>query len=58
METEIKILQPNHVEELIELISVFENVFEMKDFEMPGENYLQQLLEKDSFFCFRGFVTQ
>ena len=35
-----------------ELIRVFEDVFEMKDFQMPDEGYLHQLLKRDDFFVF------
>jgi aminoglycoside 3-N-acetyltransferase I len=36
----------------IELIRLFENVFEMKNFELPDAAYLQQLLENETFFVF------
>ncbi len=51
LETEIQILQPNNIEELNELISVFENVFEMKGFERPSQTHLQNLLNKENFFA-------
>ncbi|AHM62787.1 gcn5-related n-acetyltransferase [Flammeovirgaceae bacterium 311] len=51
METEIQILQPNNIEELNELISVFEKVFEMGSFERPGQAHLQNLLNKENFFA-------
>lgn len=40
------------VDKFTELIRVFEDVFEMKNFNMPGENYLRQLLHKEDFFVF------
>jgi len=40
----------------IALIRVFEDVFEMEGFQMPDENHLQQLLEKDSFHVFVALV--
>ena len=52
MSIEIKKLDYHDIDQFIELIRLFENVFEMKDFDMPDENYLRQLLEKDSFFVF------
>jgi aminoglycoside 3-N-acetyltransferase I len=35
-----------------ELIFLFEDVFEMKDFKIPPDDHLQQLLSKDTFFVF------
>lgn len=46
---EISIVQ--HAWELDELISVFEDVFEMVDFKRPGQAHLESLLKKDSFFA-------
>jgi ribosomal protein S18 acetylase RimI-like enzyme len=36
----------------IELIRVFEDVFEMKDFRMPPEAHLEKLLAKEDFYVF------
>jgi aminoglycoside 3-N-acetyltransferase I len=52
MKVKIKKLGNQEIDKFKELIQLFENVFEMKNFEMPDENYLQQLLEEDSFFVF------
>lgn len=38
------------------LIRVFEDVFEMQDFQMPDEKYLQQLLHQDGFYIFVAVV--
>lgn len=38
------------------LISLFEVVFEMKGFKMPGIAYLQRLLEKEGFYVFVALV--
>lgn len=51
MKTEIQLLKPNELEELYELISVFEAVFEMKNFKRPNDKHLQSLLNKDAFFA-------
>lgn len=51
METKIEILQPDNIEELYQLISVFENVFEMESFERPSQTHLKKLLKKESFFA-------
>ncbi len=48
---EIKILQPDRLQELNELISVFENVFEMRGFHRPSQTHLQNLLNKNNFFA-------
>jgi len=50
MNIQIEKLNHNDIHKFTALIRVFENVFEMKNFKMPDEIYLQQLLEKDDFF--------
>lgn len=52
MDIKIKKLSRHDNAEFISLIKVFEEVFEMKDFSMPDEKYLQQVLAKDDFFVF------
>ena len=52
MHIEIKKLGSRDIDLFQSLISVFEDVFEMKSFIMPSKEYLQQLLQKDSFFVF------
>lgn len=52
MDIKIEKLTPNDINKFIELIHVFEDVFEMKNFKMPGTNHLEQLLTKDDFFVF------
>ncbi|MCW7469358.1 GNAT family N-acetyltransferase [Leptospira kanakyensis] len=49
---EIKKLSSSELSQFIELIRVFEDVFEMKNFQMPSSNYLQNLLARDDFFVF------
>lgn len=49
---ETKKLSSNELKEFIELIRVFEDVFEMKEFQMPNQSYLQSLLIRDDFFVF------
>ncbi|MGE8720565.1 GNAT family N-acetyltransferase [Leptospira terpstrae] len=49
---EIKKLSTGDLDQFIELIRVFEDVFEMKNFQIPNSNYLQTLLERDDFFVF------
>ena len=51
METEIQLLQPDNIEELNQLISVFENFFEMEHFERPSQSHLKNLLAKENFFA-------
>ncbi|MCW3118132.1 MAG: GCN5-related N-acetyltransferase [Chitinophagaceae bacterium] len=53
----IKKLTQKDTNKFKELIRVFEVVFEMKNFMMPDDNHLQQLLEKDSFFVFVALST-
>jgi len=49
---EIKKLEKENLSEFIELITLFEAVFEMKDFSIPATNYLQKLLNRDDFGVF------
>lgn len=49
--TEIKILQHNDIDSFKELVSVFEKVFEMKNFERPTDTHLQKLLNQENFFA-------
>jgi aminoglycoside 3-N-acetyltransferase I len=51
MEPEIKIIKPDELDQLLDLISVFEDVFEMKPFKRPNETYLKGLLNQDHFFA-------
>ncbi len=50
MEIEILILQSDNLNELHELITVFETVFEMENFKRPGQAHLQNLLNREHFF--------
>lgn len=52
MAIEIKKLEKQGLDTFIDLIRVFEDVFEMENFTMPDEKHLQSLLAKDSFFAF------
>ena len=56
MSIEIKKLGNHEIDKFKELIRLFEDVFEMKNFKMPDENYLQKLLEEDSFFVFVAMI--
>ena len=58
MDITIEKLNHNDINKFIELIRVFEDVFEMKNFEMPSEIHLQQLLQKDDFFVFVALLEQ
>ncbi|HYH56332.1 MAG TPA: GNAT family N-acetyltransferase, partial [Anseongella sp.] len=49
METEIKILSNDDIGDFSELIDVFEEVFEMKDFIKPDGGHLQKVLAKPNF---------
>lgn len=48
----IEKLNHNDIGKFTALIRLFEDVFEMKNFIMPDEAYLQELLKKDDFFVF------
>lgn len=43
----IKTLKKDDLQKLIELIKLYEDVFEMKDFIIPSHEYLQSLLDND-----------
>ena len=50
MEVEIKKLSEADIADFSELIGIFEVVFEMKNFKMPADAHLQNLLSKPDFF--------
>jgi len=52
MDIKIEKLNDTDIKKFIELIRVFEDVFEMKNFRIPDEIYLQELLKKNDFFVF------
>ncbi len=56
MKTEIQLLKSTDLNKLKELILVFENVFEMKQFELPSDTHLQKLLDKETFFAVISLV--
>lgn len=49
MNTEIKILTPQDIDEFKELVYLFRDVFELKDFISPDDQYLQDLLKNPNF---------
>ena len=49
---EIQRLPHDAVIQFIELVRVFEDVFEMKNFVMPHESYLHHVLKKEDFMVF------
>ena len=49
MEIVIHILEPEDLPEFIELIRLFEEVFELKNMQLPPEDHLQGLLENEDF---------
>lgn len=51
MAPEIKIIKPDELDELYDLIAVFENVFEMDPFKRPNDSHLQSLLNSETFFA-------
>lgn len=51
METEIKRLTSQDIDDFIELIKVFEEVFEIKNFAMPAKEYLQRTLSNENFLA-------
>jgi len=49
MNTAIKQLSADDVEPFKQLLLLFEEVFEMKDHQIPDDTYLQQLLDNEGF---------
>jgi ribosomal protein S18 acetylase RimI-like enzyme len=41
-----------------ELLKVFEDVFEMSNFKIPGDDHLMSLLSRDNFFSFAAMVDK
>lgn len=50
MNLELQILQSDNIKEFKDLIVIFENVFEMKNFNLPSELHLQKLLNQETFY--------
>jgi aminoglycoside 3-N-acetyltransferase I len=50
-ELKIQIIKPNEIDKLIEMIAVFENVFEMQGFTRPRQTHLEKLLTNNNFFA-------
>jgi aminoglycoside 3-N-acetyltransferase I len=50
MDIQISKLSSNDLKDFLELVKVFEVVFEMNDFKMPEAVHLQRLLDKPDFF--------
>ncbi|CAA9230595.1 MAG: hypothetical protein AVDCRST_MAG95-966 [uncultured Adhaeribacter sp.] len=57
MDVIIEKLSHHDLPKFVELIRLFEDVFEMEKFAMPDGQYLQELLEKDSFFVFVALLN-
>ncbi|WP_290790795.1 GNAT family N-acetyltransferase [Flavihumibacter sp. UBA7668] len=51
----IRKLEAGELEEFIQLIRLFEEVFGMKNFSLPSIHHLQDLLKKDGFYAFVAF---
>lgn len=52
MNTLVKKLEVTEIDTFLELIQLFEAVFEMKDFSMPPVQHLQELLAQKTFLVF------
>jgi len=52
MELEIKKLDARNIDEFVSLISLFEDVFEMKNFSIPDNKHLLNILQKKDFMAF------
>lgn len=54
---EIRKLSHSDIDYFIELIQVFDDVFEREDRSLPGKDHLQNLLAKDNFLIFAALVN-
>jgi aminoglycoside 3-N-acetyltransferase I len=52
MKIKTALLSSRDLDKFIELIRVFEMVFEMQNFRMPDQKHLQQVLGKNGFYAF------
>jgi aminoglycoside 3-N-acetyltransferase I len=51
LKAEIEILESNDIDKLDELISVFENVFEVENLKRPSKTHFQKLLSNENFLA-------
>ncbi len=49
---EIKKLRPTDMDQFVQLVLVFEDVFEMQNFVLPTQEYLSKVLAKSDFIVF------
>lgn len=56
LQADLRILKPGEKDSLIELISIFEDVFAMKAFKRPGDDHLDSLLRKENFFAVAAYA--
>lgn len=47
----LQILKSENIKEFVDLILVFEDVFEMKNFNLPSQQHLQKLLNQENFYA-------
>jgi aminoglycoside 3-N-acetyltransferase I len=52
MNLDIQKLSSQNLDDFVELIKVFEDVFEMKDFSLPDKKHLQRVLNNQNFIVF------
>lgn len=52
MNTVIRRLSAEDIDSFIELVHLFESVFEMKEWTMPSKTHLEELLQKSDFMVF------
>ncbi len=52
MRIEIHKLGPYQTDAFIELLDIFKEVFAMRNFKLPSNKHLEELLAKDDFFVF------
>lgn len=45
-------LDKSDIQKFVQVITLFENVFEMQDFVLPDHTHLQKLLQKENFHVF------
>lgn len=55
MNIQVVKLEVQNLDRFVELIRMFETVFEMKDFVIPTNTHLQKILKKEDFIAFAAF---
>lgn len=56
MDIEIKKIEKDELNQFIDMVNLFSDVFEMKDFNLPAGLHLQHTLNKENFLAFVAVI--